>query len=188
MEGGLKRDFAMVKRDNTYTTNLIEPIVRASVSDRWETAVLEWDISDCEEDESAKTDCMCGHEGIRYLFYIRNRNNGTTFGPIGSECIKKFGRKDLASDVDVQERMFKLYEAITKGLRIELNTTLFSRKFLLYLCEQGAIDERDYEFMLEMFNKRDKDAITFRQQSKINAVLGFSIKPFLQQRLAAKRK
>ena len=154
----------MARRSSAYTKNLIEPIVKASVSDRWKTAVLEWDISDCEEDESAETDCMCGHEGIRYLFYIRNRNNGTTFGPIGSECIKKFGRKDLASEVDVQERMFRLYEAITKGMRIEL------------------------EFMLDMFNKRDKDSITYGQDRKINAVIAFSIKPFLQRRIASKRK
>ncbi len=178
----------MPRKNSAYTKNLIEPIVEASVSDRWETAVLEWDICNCEEDESAETNCMCGHEGIRYLFYIRNRINGTTFGPIGSECIKKFGRKDLASEVDVQERMFKLYEAITKRVRIELDSTFFSRKFLLYLHEQGAVDEYDYGFMLDMFNKRDKDSITYRQEGKINAVIAYSIKPFLQRRLASKRK
>ena len=177
----------MKKRHSAYINNLIEPILKASVSDCWETAVLEWDICDCEEDESAETNCMCGHEGIRYLFYIRNRLNETTFGPIGSECIKKFGRKDLASEVDVQERMFRLFEAIMNQKRVELDTTYFSRKLLLYLHEKGAIDSSDYAFLLDMFNKRDKDAMTIRQKSKINAVLGFSIKPFLQQRLAAKR-
>lgn len=178
----------MARRNSAYTKNLIEPIVKASVSDRWETAVLEWDINDCEEDESAETDCMCGHEGIRYLFYIRNRNNGTTFGPIGSKCIKKFGRKDLSSEVDVQERLFRLYEAISKGDRIELDAKFFSRKLLLYLCEQNAISNDSYEFLLDMFNKRDKDNLTCRQQGKINAVIGFAIKPFLQRRLASKRK
>ena len=178
----------MTKRNRAYIKNLIEPIVNASVSDSWETAVLEWDICDCEEDESAETNCMCGHEGIRYLFYIRNRFNGTSFGPIGSECIKKFGRKDLASEVDVQERMFRLFGAIMNHERIELDTTYFSRKLLQYLHEEGAIDSSNYAFLLDMFNKRNKDAMTFRQQGKINAVLGYSIKPFLQQRLAAKHK
>ncbi len=178
----------MAKRNSAYTKNLIEPIVKASVSERWDTAVLEWDIYDCEEDESAETNCMCGHEGIRYLFYIRNRNNGATFGPIGSECIKKFGRKDLSSEVDVQERMFRLYEAISKREYIELGTKFFSRKFLLYLLEQGAVSEGDYGFMLDMFNKRVKDNISYGQSRKINAVIAFSIKPFLQRRLASKRK
>ena len=178
----------MPKRNSAYTKNLIEPIVKASVSDCWDAAVLEWDISDCEEDETAQTDCMCGHEGIRYIFYIRNRYNGAVFGPIGSECIKKFGRKDLSSEVDVQERMFRLYEAITKREYIELDTKFFSRKFLLYLLEQDAVSESDYGFMLDMFNKRDKDSISYGQSRKINAVIAFSIKPFLQRRLASKRK
>ena len=46
----------------------------------------------------------------------------------------------------------------------------------------------DYQFMLDMFNKRDKDSITYGQDRKINAVIAFSIKPFLQRRIASKRK
>ena len=178
----------MVRCGSTYMKNLIEPILAASVSDSWETAVLEWDICDCEEDESVETNCMCGHEGIRFLFYIRNRLNGTSFGPIGSKCIKKFGRKDLASEVNIQERMFKLFDALMKRERIELCATYFSRKLLFYLHEEGAINASDYVFLLDMFNKRDKSAMSSRQQGKINAVIGFSIKPFLEQRLTAKRK
>lgn len=128
----------MKRKNSAYTENLIIPIVEASLSTNWEEAVLEWDICDCQEDETAQTDCMCGHEGIRYLFYIRNRHNDRTFGPIGSECIKKFGRKDLSSEVDVQERMFRLYDAIRKREFIELNSDFFSRKLLLYLFEQNA--------------------------------------------------
>ena len=178
----------MTRHVSSYMKNLIEPILKASVSNDWETAVLEWDIINCEEDESAETNCMCGHEGIRYLFYIRNKLNGTSIAPIGSKCIKKFGRKDLASEVDVQERLFKLFDAIMKHERIELDTTYFSRKLLLYLREESAIDVSDHGFLLDMFNKRDKDAITSRQQRKIDGVLCYRIKPFLQQRLAAKKK
>ena len=176
----------MKRKNSAYTKNLIIPIVEASLSTNWEEAVHEWDICDCQEDETAQTDCMCGHEGIRYLFYIRNRHNDRTFGPIGSECIKKFGRKDLSSEVDVQERMFRLYDAIRKREFIELNSDFFSRKLLLYLFEQEALDEGDYQFMLDMFNKRDKDSITCGQQRKINAVVGFTLKSYLQRKLAGK--
>ena len=177
-----------MNRSKAYVQNMVIPIVEASLADKWEDAVREWDIYDCDEDEEAETECMCGHEGIRYLFYIRNRHNGRTFGPIGSECIKKFGRQDLSSEVDVLERMFKLYEAIQKREFIELNSTFFSRKFLLYLHQEGAVDEGDYSFLLDMFNKRDKDGISIGRQRKINAVIGFRIKPFLARRLASKRK
>lgn len=184
----------MSKRITRYTKNLIIPVVDASVSDKWETAVLEWDIIDCEEDRSAESMCMCGKDGIRYLFEIRNRINGNTLGPIGSHCIKKFGRSDLSSEVDVQERMFKLYEALTTGQRIELNSQFFSRKLLLHLLEQdafqpseynGGYGENDYQFMLDMFNSR---SVSGNQQRKINAIMLNSIKPFLAKKLAGKRK
>lgn len=170
----------------TYTKNLIVPIVNASVSDQWETAVFEWDIVDCEEDETAETSCMCGHEGIRYCFQIRNRLNGNTFFPIGSECIKKFHNKDLSSDVDVYEKLFKLYEAIRKREFIEIGSKYFSRKLLLYFLEQNVIDESGYDFLLKMFNKRDKDCISSRQQSYINRLIGFEIKPHLMSKLTSK--
>lgn len=184
-----------MKRSNAYTENMINPIIAVSLSDTWESAVQEWDIIDCEEDKEAERQCMCGHEGIRYLFRIRNRFNGNEFDPIGSECIKKFGRKDLSAEVDVQERLFKLYDALTSGTLIPFDSTYFSRKLLLYLLEQDAFKptpyndndgENDYKFLLDMFNGRR--GITPAQQRKINAILAFSIRPFLASRLASKRK
>lgn len=177
-----------MKYNKTYTENLIVPIIDASEASTWEEAVLEWEICDCEEDESAQTSCMCGHEGIRYLFQIHNKINGNTFGPIGSECIKKFGRSDLSSKVDLQEQMFKLYHALDHGWRIELSPLFFSRKLLALLWGLDVITHSDCEFMLKMFNKRNKNDITTMQQRKINAIIAYSIKPFLAQRLAAKRR
>ena len=46
--------------------------------------------------------------------------------------------------------------------------------------------EEDYEFMLKMFNKRDKSTISVKQDKKIKAILLNSIKPFLQKTLAEK--
>lgn len=187
----------MNRRNSAYTKNLIIPIVDASLSDKWEEAVLEWDIIDCEEDKKAETQCMCGHEGIRYLFHIRNRFTGREFDPIGSECIKKFGRKDLSSEVDVQERLFRLYEAMTTDVRITLDSTYFSRKLLMYLLDDDAFrptqyngndGANDYQFLLDMFNRRDKDSISSAQERKINAILAFSIRPYLSAKLAAKRR
>ena len=40
--------------------------------------------------------------------------------------------------------------------------------------------------MLKMFNKRNKDDITLRQQKKIAAIIVNSIKPFLQSILSNK--
>lgn len=180
---------------NSYKENLVKPVLEASVSKVWEIAVQEWDVFECDEDETAETSCVCGKEGIRYLFEIRNRINGNTMYPIGSRCIRRFGNKDLSSQVGVYEKMFKLYDAIKAGVHIELNSRYFTKKLLVYLLDQGAFPatqyngqdgENDYRFMLDMFNKRDKSAITSSQQRKISAIIAYSLKPFLARRLNAR--
>ena len=69
---------------------------------------------------------------------------------------------------------------------------IFSRKLLKELYNQGAFKatsynhfdpKNDYDFLLQMFNKRDKSKITRLQQRKITAILLNSIKPFLEQKL-----
>ena len=65
--------------------------------------------------------------------------------------------------------MFRLYEAITKGVRIELDATYFSRKFLLYLLEQKAMSEGDYQFMLDMFKNAtisERDSILLNRAAE----------------------
>lgn len=72
------------------------------------------------------------------------------------------------------ESQFKLLHAVESGRYLPLSAELFSRKLLRWLYEEGAFDteynhydgERDYEFMLKMFNKRDKDLIIFNQDKK----------------------
>ena len=177
---------------NAYRTNLIQRVLDESESNTWNEAVLEWVIDDCEEDNSLQSSCICGKEELRYLFTIRN---GNTLFPIGSSCIKKFDRDDLNEEVSIQEKLFKLFHAIEDGNFITLSPEFFSRKLLKYLYEEGVFQaneynnnepEIDYEFMLKMFNKRDKESITPNQQRKINAIIMTSIRPYLVEQLVNK--
>ncbi len=178
----------------TYVTNLIATVVDNSESDNWQDAVTEWEIYDCEEDESCSEKCICGKENIKYLYTIKNVRNKKILCPIGSSCVRKFNRLDLNEMTSLIESQFKLLHAVEKHQYLALSTDLFSRKLLRWLYEQGAFNtdynhyngEKDYEFMLTMFNKRNKDSITPRQQKKISAVLLNSVKPFLEKRLSEK--
>lgn len=182
--------------ESAYVKNLIMRVIQNSESSIWEDAVKEWEITDCEEDDSASEICICGKENIKYLFTIRNTINGNMLYPIGSSCIKKFNRADMKEETSLYESMFKLLHAVESNRYLSLSPELFSRKLLKYLFEQGAFDteyndfdgKEDYEFMLKMFNKRDKSSISMRQDKKIKAVLLNSIKPFLQNKLAEKVK
>ena len=50
--------------ESTYVKNLICKVINKSESDNWDDAVMEWEIIDCEEDESCSEMCICGKENI----------------------------------------------------------------------------------------------------------------------------
>lgn len=121
-----------------YTERLIKRVIELSQSNNWDTAVTEWEIADCEEDDTLSESCICGKEHLYYLFTIENAINGNTLFPIGSSCIKKFGRSDLDDEAAVREKMFKLYHAVEANQFISLSPDFFSRKLLKSLYEEGA--------------------------------------------------
>ncbi|WP_430596039.1 hypothetical protein [Streptococcus gallolyticus] len=177
-----------------YLQTLIKDVMDNSDSNDWDSAVTEWEISDVEENELLEESCICGKEHLRYLFTIENQLNGNVLYPIGSSCIKKFERDDLKYEVDVKEQLFKLLHAVEDNEFLQLSSEFFSRKLLRYLFEVGAFKatkwnnfepEKDYEFMIDMFNKRNR---TENQNKKAVAIILTSIKPFLQEKLAHKVK
>ena len=48
--------------------------------------------------------------------------------------------------------------------------------------------EANVESRVKMFNKRDKDCISSRQQKYIDGLIGFKIKPYLAQNLSLKTR
>lgn len=182
---------------SSYHANLLQEVSNLSENKKWADAVLEWNITDCDEDEALESSCVCGKENLRYLFTIKNTLNNNTLYPIGSSCIKKFNRADLNEKTSIQEKLFKLFHAVEDDSFISLSKNFFSRKLLEYLYNQGALKstsfnnfdpQRDYDFLLKMFNKRNKDEITSNQQKKINAIIITSIRPYLYEQLSSKIK
>lgn len=168
---------------------LREVVIKYSENEIWEEAVKEWDITDCIEEENQAGWCICGKEQIRYQFTVKNRYNGISLYPIGSHCIKKFGRKDMSEKTELLEDVFKLNHAVKDNAFLLLSPKQFSRKMLEWLHEGGAFDtaynnyhgENDYEFFLKMFNKRNKADITIKQDKKIKAIILNSIRPFFNE-------
>lgn len=172
-----------------YYDNLMQSVLNNSESKEWDFAVREWEIYDCDEDDECATVCICGKEGLRYAFTIKNKYNGNLLYPIGSTCIKKFGVRELYDDADVWEQEFELYNVVSRNRFIGLKDGLFSRKLLRKLYEDGAFVEspynnfnshNDYQFMLDMFNKRN---LTDAQKSKCSAIILNSIMPFIRRKL-----
>jgi len=179
---------------NNYYENLLKTVLDNSEATDWEDAVQEWWIEDVEEDPYQAGICTCGKENLKYLFTIKNLSNNNRVFPIGSSCIKKFERADLSSEVDIKEQLFKLLHAVENNDFLTLSSEYFSRKLLLYLYEEGAFSatkhnnfepQRDYQFMLDMFNKRTRSE---KQDKKCTAIILSSIKPYLQAELTNKIK
>lgn len=121
-----------------YFKNLIKVVVDNSESKDWKSAVDEWKIIDVVEDEKLEGSCICGKEHLRYLFTIKNEENGRKLYPIGRLCIKKFERKELKDEVNIKEQLFKLLHAVEDNEFLQLSSEYFSRKLLHYLYEAGA--------------------------------------------------
>ena len=179
--------------------DLFNLVIQQSQSKNWSEAVLEWEVIDCTEDETCSTECVCGKEGIKYLFTIRNKFNGQEIFPIGSSCIKKFNNNDLTAETELWKKEFALYHAISNNEFIkfegEEKNRLFSRKLLEKLYDEGAFKANqfndfnpynDYEFLLKMFNKRTE--MSERQNRRCVAIILNSIKPFVQNKLRSKSK
>ncbi|MEA4899426.1 MAG: hypothetical protein VB115_14450 [Christensenellaceae bacterium] len=175
-----------------YFQNLREKVLSLSEANDWRSAVDEWSIFDVEEDETLTESCVCGKENLRYLFTICNKLNNNELYPIGSSCIKKFQRSDLNKEVDDKKQLFRLLHAIESNDYITLSPKFFSRRLLLYLYNINAFEANEYnryepyndfQFMLDMFNKRMR---TERQERKATAIIMNSIRPFLCEMLRNK--
>jgi len=174
-----------------YLDTLIKDVLEHSESKVWSNAVNEWEVVDVREDRNLSSMCICGKEGLRYLFRIRNSINNNTLFPIGSRCIKKFERNDLNMLVDVKEKLFVLFHALQSAEYITLDSTYFSRNLIEYLYDEGVFAPtrynkydgiNDYEFLLDMFNQRKEP--NSNQQGKINGIIAYSIIPYLQKELS----
>lgn len=168
---------------------LVRAVVSVSVANDWASAKSEWDVIAVEEDPAGDGVCVCGQMGLRSLYTIRNRTSGAELFPIGSHCVNQFGVRELDRSVSLLGDLLRLRRAIRSGEQITLTSAYFSRALLEELYEAGAFPgnqwndndgESDYLFLLDMFNKRDKDAISSPRKKKIWALLHHTVIPFIE--------
>lgn len=81
---------------NLYTDNLIGTVIGLSVADDWEGARREWEIVGCEVDETHSATCVCGKEGLRYVYTIANTETGETLLTCSTEDSVRKRRRENA--------------------------------------------------------------------------------------------
>ncbi len=166
-----------------YKNNFLHPIICSSVSNEWESVAREWEITVYERVE--EDTCICGKEEIKDIYTIRNRINGNELYPIGSRCINKFKSEKMNKDIHAYEKAFnkisngisKLRETIGKGESIKFTARLFSEELIRYLNKEGALDDNERQFLLDMTGKRYKRS---GEREQINEIIENRIVPYIQ--------
>lgn len=170
---------------------LVQTVINNSVSNDWNGARNEWEVTGIDEDQTVTSQCVCGQENLRYLYTIENTQNGNILSPIGSQCIKQFNNSQLTDDTNTYRQLFDLIKAVDNHKFIDLKTgNYFSRKLLKYLYNNGAFQDsrynhwnghNDYQFLLDMFNKRTP--LSDRQSRKVKALIMNDIIPFAKRQI-----
>lgn len=86
---------------NKHLEQLMRVVVENSVAGDFEHARLEWEVVDCVDLRRAAPcgarggraryeTCVCGYEGLRYAYTIRNVVNNHVLYPVGDQCIEHF--------------------------------------------------------------------------------------------------
>lgn len=170
--------------------NLPREVVALSCAGDFESARYEWDLVDRDIDPDCLQSCVCGKENLKYLFTIRNRETGAKLYPIGSSCIKLFGRQDLDQQVSVAREMYAVLAEYRESGTLALNGGAISRAVLKHLYDEGCFvptdfnkhnPEADYEFLVKMFNQRKEPSEA--QQRKIWVLLNRTVGPYLERTL-----
>lgn len=145
--------------------------------------------SDEELVRQGRRTCVCGKEGLRYVYTIANTETGETLSPIGSSCIKKFEQSDMDEELAGWQQAIKLMEEaarIGKEDYVHLHSGSYSRKLLYFLYEQDAFRPtkyneydgyNDYLFLLDMFNG---GFCSEAQERKCQAIIMQFIYPWLR--------
>ncbi len=173
-----------------YVEGFILKVLKLSDSNEWEEAKDEWEIDDYEVDPNCSSECICGHQGIKFLYTIKNTINGNIVNPVGSSCVKKFERDDFDYSVLINESYLKIIKAVENKEFLSLKGGLFSRKLINYLYEKevfkpskfnGYDSEKDRDFLIDMFNK--KKELTENQEKKVRGLIGFQIVPYIKSEI-----
>lgn len=146
--------------------SLVEAVVTASRVP-WDIARLRWHVTDMTEDETASSECVCGQTGLRYRFTIADDVSGAELFPIGSDCIAHFDVLAMTSAATVLADFAALTSAARGGV-LDLKGDL-SRRRLALLHRRGMLADREFEFLVSMFNRRRE--MTLRQQGWAHALM-----------------
>lgn len=155
-------------------------IIKKSESKEWKEAVKEWEVDESCRTNESRVACICGKEKIKNKYKLVNKKNKKYIYPVSKKCIKKLGRDELNREVNTIEEMKRLEESIAEGEYLSIESGKLSKKIIDQLYKEGAFEgnkynkfngKNDYEFVVKMINKRNKNSISEQEEKKLKAIM-----------------
>ena len=165
-------------------------IIAKSENKEWKEAVKEWKIENCYEDIKRKKECICGKEHLQYKYKLVNRKNGKIIYPIGKKCIKKLGVEELNREAEMYVQKINLEHKMAKGDYLSIEDKDLSKRVIKHMYNKGVFQgnkyneynsKKDYQFVINMKNKKNKFDISNSEEKKLNAML-LQMKGYLSKR------
>ncbi len=138
--------------DNKYKLGI--EIIKLSVSDNWDSAKLEWDLSHMYISRQ-KESCLCGHYPIREICVLKNNKNHNET-EVGNVCVSKFMGLPTSN---IFTNIKKITKDITKSVNIET---------IKYAMSQNKIKEKDFNFYSNIMRKRNLSPPQAKWKEDIN--------------------
>jgi hypothetical protein len=128
---------------------LVDALLPLSISRRWATAKLEWQLEHVYRQDEAQI-CLCGHYPIVEICVLRNKLNQQS-AEVGNVCVKKF--LGLPSDF-----IFNAIRRVSSDEEHALNAETIKHAF-----KSGWINEWERRFSIDTMRKR---SLSERQLAK----------------------
>lgn len=144
---------------------LKDEIIKLSKSNNWDSAVLEWELSQIWFNNST---CLCGHNIIENCQIINIFNKKTAI--VGNCCVKKF-MKNIESD--------KYFRSLKK-IKLDDTKSLIP-ELIQYSFEEDIINQWEYEFYFNTLKLKPRKmtpkqrVIRVKINNKILSKLGIKI-------------
>ncbi len=136
---------------------LMREIIARSTTNDWHLAKTEWTLTGFEllDPGVDSGTCLCGHNPIRELCYIRNQNT-TSEVVVGNSCVKRFlGLPTQAVFTSIRRVMLD-------------DSRCLNAQALDILLEKGIIATEDHRLLVESSRKRKISASLYALRRRVN--------------------
>jgi len=128
----------------------------------------EWEYVGCY---ASQAQCICGKEDLATVFIIQNKINKTILSPVGSVCIKNFG-KSMGTPAILQNLKKGLVDYLSRSTiffkrNIAATADFFTKENINTFLEFGLLTPEEVDICVHALDKRNATVDLFQKGASI---------------------